>query len=416
MIKTTTKNTVAPSRRGRPSRLDAVLEEATRQFNARGVSGAQLSKVADNVGLTRVTLYHYFTDREDLVYRCYLRACAIVAGNIESAHTEGRNGLESVLAYVAEALNPRAGPVSVISDTDYLEPAHRSQIEQAHRRNLAGIQSMIIAGQDDGSIRQCDSAIAAQLIFGIHTWLSLAPNWLANAENEFLQADSVAALLSDGIAADPLLPIDLRHSFTLQEAQPKSSFDRNYAKEAKRQELVATASRLFNRKSIDGTSVEDIAAELGTTTGAVYHYFKTKGALVFACYDRAYDIYNQQAEMAAAVGETGLQRLLYTIRFAIESAELAPLVVFTGAEQLPSKGRRRIVNRLRELVDRAVGFYREGEVDGSLRSLPALSTVLALGGSVQRASQWHTLGSLQDQRSAADQILTLFASGLRRRP
>jgi AcrR family transcriptional regulator len=173
---------------------------------------------------------------------------------------------------------------------------------------------------------------------------------------------------------------------------------------------------LFNRKSIDGTSVEDIAAELGTTTGAVYHYFKTKGALVFACYDRAYDIYNQQAEVAASVGETGLQRLLYTIRFAIESAELAPLVVFTGAEQLPSKGRRRIVNRLRELVERAVTFYREGEVDGSLRSLPALSTVLALGGSVQRASQWHSWGSLQDQRSAADQILTLFASGLRRRP
>ena len=61
-------------------------------------------------------------------------------------------------AYVAEALDPVAGPVSVISDTDYLEPAHRTQIEQAHGRNLAGIQSMITSAPPPAMI--CSGAMS----------------------------------------------------------------------------------------------------------------------------------------------------------------------------------------------------------------------------------------------------------------
>jgi len=42
--------------------------------------------------------------------------------------------------------------------------------------------------------------------------------------------------------------------------------------------------------------------------------------------------------MAAGAGRTGLERLLYSVQFAVQSTELSPLVVFTGAEHLPAKG------------------------------------------------------------------------------
>jgi AcrR family transcriptional regulator len=402
-------------RRGRPSRLEAVLEEATRQFNVFGVSGAQLGKVAGRVGVARGTLYHYFADREDLVFRCYLRSCAITATQIASADRLGPDGLGKVLAYIGEALGNSAPALAVISDTDYLTEAHRRQIEQAHRGNLSAIERFLVAGQADGSLRHCDPKVASQIIFGIQTWLSLAPTWVTGTTRDAEAATTVASLISDGIAAHPENPLELRLSYPIDSTRPKSSFDREHVKELKRDEVVAIASRLFNRRSVDGTSVEDIAGELGATPGAVYYYFPSKNALILACYERAYDIYNRQSDLAAAAGRSGLERLLYSVRFAVQATELAPLVVFTGAEHLPAKGRRRVVNRLKELIDRGEAFYRQGIADGSLRTLPVLPTVLALGGSVQRASQWHTWGDLHLKDTTADEIVTLFAQGLRRR-
>jgi len=402
-------------RRGRPSKLDAVLEEATRQFNAAGVSGAQLGKVAERVGLARGTLYHYFADREDLVFRCYLRSCAITEGQIASARDEGRDGLARVLAYVGQSLGEDTSALAVISDLDYLTDDHRKQIERAHGNNLAELQDFITGGQADGSVRPCDPKVVSQIIFGIQNWLSLAPTWVTGPGRDLEVANIVSTLLCDGIAAHPEKPIELRRNFSFYDSRQKSSFDREHAKELKREEVVAVASRLFNRKSIDGTSVEDIAGELGTTPGAVYYYFSNKNALVLACYERAYDIYNRQADMAAGAGRTGLERLLYSVQFAVQSTELSPLVVFTGAEHLPAKGRRRVVDRLGELIDRGEVFYHEGIADGSLRPLPVRPTVLALGGSVQRASQWHTWGDLHLQDTTADESVTLFALGLRKR-
>ena len=55
---------------GRRSKRDAVLDEAAARLNARGVSLASLSEVAQALGLTRAALYYYVEDRDDLVFQC----------------------------------------------------------------------------------------------------------------------------------------------------------------------------------------------------------------------------------------------------------------------------------------------------------------------------------------------------------
>jgi len=405
----------ARRRRGRPSRLTDVLEQATRQFNAYGVAGAQLGKVADQVGLSRGTLYHYFVDREDLVYRCYRRSCATTAQRIAASRVGASDALSRILWYVNEALCDESSTLAIISDTDYLSAEHRRHIETANRENLSAMETIVAEGQRDGSIAPLNPKVVSQIIFGIQNWLSLAPSWQTGFGRMSDAAPIVASILLDGVAAQPDRPLELRSAFVQAPLPQKSAFDRAHAKEAKREELIAIASRLFNRRSVDGTSVEDIAEELQATPGAIYHYFKTKNALVLACYERAYDIYNRQADAAAKAGRNGLERLLYSIKFAVESTELAPLVVFTGAQTLPPRGRRRIADRLGELIERSEAYYREGIADGSLRDLPVFPTVLTLGGSTQRASQWRAWGDLHLQPVTADEIVTLFASGLRRR-
>src|SRR5215467_1224429 len=90
---------------GRRGKRDAVLDEAARQLNARGVSQTSLSDVAHALGLTRAALYYYVEDRDDLVFQCYRRACEAMARDLDAAAKTPGSGLERLQAYVALALD-----------------------------------------------------------------------------------------------------------------------------------------------------------------------------------------------------------------------------------------------------------------------------------------------------------------------
>ena len=60
-----------------------------------------------------------------------------------------------------------------------------------------------------------------------------------------------------------------------------------------------TASQLFNRRGIDGVSLDDITAELGATKGALYHYLDNKADLVVRCYRRSFDLTERFADAAS---------------------------------------------------------------------------------------------------------------------
>jgi len=44
----------------------------------------------------------------------------------------------------------------------------------------------------------------------------------------------------------------------------------------RREDILAAATRLFNRKSFAAVTLEAVAAEVGVTTGALYHHFASK--------------------------------------------------------------------------------------------------------------------------------------------
>ena len=46
--------------------------------------------------------------------------------------------------------------------------------------------------------------------------------------------------------------------------------------------LIDVAIDLFSRKGFKGTSIRDIAAEMGMTTSNIYHYFGTKAGVLSA--------------------------------------------------------------------------------------------------------------------------------------
>ncbi len=61
---------------------------------------------------------------------------------------------------------------------------------------------------------------------------------------------------------------------------------RRHGAEQRREEILDAAVRLFCEKGYEGTTIRDIAREVGITEGLIYHYFPSKAALISECWHR----------------------------------------------------------------------------------------------------------------------------------
>ena len=74
--------------------------------------------------------------------------------------------------------------------------------------------------------------------------------------------------------------------------------------ERKYGEIVEAAGRLFAQQGFDGTSLQDIANEVGVLKGSLYHYITTKEDLLFRLFEEVHEQVQRIAEEVKA--EPGL--------------------------------------------------------------------------------------------------------------
>jgi AcrR family transcriptional regulator len=401
------------------ARLDALLDAAAAEFNSRGVAGARLSQVARKVGFKRAALYYYVDSREDLAFRCYLRACRATADDLAAARNAGRNGLARLGEFLRLALDADRAPAVVLSEVPYLGGERRAQIEAAVTRNIRELRRFIEDGIADGSVRACQPEIVTQAIFGIVSWIPLAAQYVEGIAQTVRAhaAEALWSLVEQGIAADRDLTFTCPLDISAFAFRPGNAFDRAHASEQKIELLLQTASRLFNRHGIDGTSLDTVTAAVGATKGAFYHHIPEKRALVVRCAQRAFDLYERFADAAEATGRNGLERSFIGLHLNVQAqaSELAPLSPLTGLEAMPARALRSIQQRAKAIERRFEGFNREGIADRSLRRFEVRTLASASAGAFGWIPKWHSVNDGLTPRFIADEIVALFAHGMRRK-
>ncbi len=99
-----------------------------------------------------------------------------------------------------------------------------------------------------------------------------------------------------------------------QGADPPKRLTRKEKQAETRTRLLDAAERVFLRRGLQGSSVEEITAEAGFTRGAFYSNFKSKDELfVELLQDRVYRQYAQMAEQAQEQPGTPRERLRWGI-------------------------------------------------------------------------------------------------------
>ena len=394
-----------------------LLEAAAQELNARGIAGASIARIAHALGLTRAAVYYYVKDRDTLAAQCYVQTCSSMRADLETALRWRANGLDKLLVFLRLSLDPTRSPLAALSELDYFDGRRRAEIAAAHAQNVDTLRALIRSGVDDGSIRPCDDEIVAQTLIGTITWIPLSVDWVEGTEETFRArtVEALADLIVNGYAADPAFrfmpPITIDKFFP----PAPQAFDRRGSAAAKIEQVLMTASRLFNRRGIDGTSLDDIMAELGATKGALYHYLDNKPDLVARCYRRAYALYERFADASEQFGKTGLERGLIGLYLNVEAHahELSPLIQMAGSGALPASLKRDTRRRSRALQQRFREFGQQGQRDGSFRTID-FDAVSQLGaGAFEWLPKWFRADDPRRDGALADEIVTLFIRGLR---
>jgi AcrR family transcriptional regulator len=160
----------------------------------------------------------------------------------------------------------------------------------------------------------------------------------------------------------------------------------------KRERIVEEAVKLFYARGFTGTTLDDIAAELGVTKPFIYTHFRSKVELLAALCTPTIEMSLAAVENAAK--EQGspserLHRAVVDFTHVVLSRQ-ANIAIFFREEKSLAPEALAEINALRRQFDRVLsGLLAEGVAAGEFRIADVNLAALAIGGMISWAYTWH---------------------------
>lgn len=402
----------------RPAQHAALLDAAAEQVNQSGAASISLADLGARIGVTRSGMYYYCADAADLVFQCYVRACTRLQEDIEAASTLSVGADEKLASFIRAVLASDRPAMAVLNDVAFLPEAPQADIAQRAEAHVQKLSAILESGQKEALFRDIDTDCAARLILNCLSWTLVSKPWLARRDDLRARdryADTVIAMLLDGLAPGPLLPHPCDIRFDRLMSKTINAFDRQQTAEQKADQIIAAASRLFNAKGLDGVTLDDVSSAIGASKGAVYHHFRDKSDLVERCYERGFDIYDIIMETGVSTGATPLEKAVIVIHLNAQAQLSAtpPLSLQPGLSKMPVAKGRALSRRAQALNSISTRNLTEGARDGTCRKLdmvvaPEITAGYFLG-------LHRHVPATANPVEAADFVVDLVINGLRSR-
>lgn len=158
----------------RDRRKGEIQHAALRAFRERGYHATTLDHIAEQLGVRKTALYHYFPDKDAILFECHREALGELARNIaearrlKSATAQLKHVIESHVRVMTETLDgsPLAFEVPSLSGERQREViAGRDGYERELRRILE-------RGMRAGEFRITDAKVAVFAILGAINWIA----------------------------------------------------------------------------------------------------------------------------------------------------------------------------------------------------------------------------------------------------
>lgn len=192
---------------------------------------------------------------------------------------------------------------------------------------------------------------------------------------------------------------------------------RDAQRKLKEEVLYETAARWFNMHGFRGTSLADIASELGITKAALYHYVRDKSELLYRLHIRSLDAADAARRRGTEEGRDGLDRIRRIVHYYVASITSSRTFTFVLLEDgaLDAKQSKEILDRRRWLERDLRRLVAEGIEDGSIAPCDPKLVSLVVGGAMNSVVNWFRDDGGWDGEQVALALSAMLARMLARR-
>lgn len=159
----------------RQRRRTEILHSALRAFRAHGYHATTLEDIAKQLGIRSAALYHYFPDKESLLYACHREGLAEVERILAEARERYASARERLAHAIREHVRVMADTLegsALALDVSELSPRHRAEVIAQRDRYERGLRDMVAAGVGEGEFRALDPKLAVFAILGAINWVA----------------------------------------------------------------------------------------------------------------------------------------------------------------------------------------------------------------------------------------------------
>lgn len=157
-------------RMSKNEKLDAFLQEATKQFNQKGYNGASINEISEELQVTKGAFYYHFSDKQKLLELCLRRGIKLGHAAVKFAEKNAEDGLDRfcfALGFMFVAENSREGPLASLGLLYALDDDTRDSLLQEISVLSGKMGEFLENGKADGSIRQVNKFVAQSILTGV---------------------------------------------------------------------------------------------------------------------------------------------------------------------------------------------------------------------------------------------------------
>ncbi len=159
----------------RRRRREEILHAALRAFGERGYHATTLGDIAERIGVQKTALYHYFPDKEAILYACHRESVNEVGRLLDAARDRDMTASQRLRHLIGEHVRVMTHTLegsSLAFEIPALSPEHQQEIVAARDRYECGLRDIITEGIDSGEFRAVDPKVAVFAILGAINWIA----------------------------------------------------------------------------------------------------------------------------------------------------------------------------------------------------------------------------------------------------
>lgn len=184
---------------------ELVLDAARRLIVVHGYAGWSMRELAQECGLAKATIYHHFTDKQDIYLSTHEREIMIIRDRIEAAANSPGNAVERLRAVIRTFHDLQSERhvviLAALRELSGSDVQFRAILQRYRRELLAPISNLLAQGVRENLFRPVDDEMAIVTIFGMmHSFVTHRLLYGEQAPTDVL-VDHTLNLLLHGIGA-----------------------------------------------------------------------------------------------------------------------------------------------------------------------------------------------------------------------